>query len=76
LPAPRIHWNKPASHPGRAEQKRAAQDFRQTANVPITIVGNAPNNEARIYGQYVQHERNLTGKLTMNCGLRADKVDA
>ncbi len=48
----------------------------QTGDVPIVIVDNAPHITARTYGVYVQDEWNLTDKLTMNYGLRADKVDA
>ena len=48
----------------------------QAGEVPIVIVDNAPHITARTYGVYVQDEWNLTDKLTMNYGLRADKVDA
>ncbi|MDR3385626.1 MAG: TonB-dependent receptor [Rudaea sp.] len=48
----------------------------QTSDVPITVVDDAPHIDARTYGLYVQDEWNLTDKLTMNYGLRADKVDA
>jgi outer membrane receptor protein involved in Fe transport len=48
----------------------------QTSDVPVTIVDNAPHIDARTYGLYVQDEWNITDKLTMNYGLRGDKVDA
>jgi outer membrane receptor protein involved in Fe transport len=48
----------------------------QTSDVPITIVDDAPHIDARTYGLYVQDEWNITNALTMNYGLRADKVDA
>jgi outer membrane receptor protein involved in Fe transport len=54
----------------------ADADGNQTSTTPITIVDNAPHINARTYGVYVQDQWNLTDKLTMNYGLRADKVDA
>lgn len=54
----------------------ADADGNQTSNVPITIVDDAPHIDARTYGLYVQDEWNITDKLTMNYGLRGDKVDA
>src|SRR5882724_2550150 len=48
----------------------------QTGSTPIQIVDNAPHISARTYGVYVQDQWNLTDKLTMNYGVRADKVDA
>lgn len=54
----------------------ADADGNQTSDVPITIVDNAPHIDARTYGVYVQDEWNLSDKLTVNYGLRADKVDA
>jgi outer membrane receptor protein involved in Fe transport len=54
----------------------ADADGNQTSEVPISIVDNAPHINARTYGLYVQDEWNLTDKLTLNYGLRADKVDA
>lgn len=54
----------------------ADADGNQTSDVPITIVDNAPHIDARTYGVYVQDEWNITDKLTVNYGLRADKVDA
>jgi len=54
----------------------ADSDGNQTSDVPVTIVDNAPRIDARTYGLYVQDQWNLTDKLTMNYGLRADKVDA
>jgi len=54
----------------------ADADGNQTTTTPITIIDNAPRIDARTYGLYVQDQWNLTGKLTMNYGVRADKVDA
>jgi outer membrane receptor protein involved in Fe transport len=54
----------------------ADADGNQTSDEPITIVDNAPHIDAKTYGLYVQDEWNLSDKLTMNYGLRADKVDA
>lgn len=54
----------------------ADEDGNQTSTTPITIVDNAPHIDARTYGLYVQDQWTLTEKLTMNYGLRADKVDA
>jgi len=54
----------------------ADADGNQTSDVPITIVDNAPHITAKTYGLYVQDQWNLTDKLTMNYGLRGDKVDA
>jgi outer membrane receptor protein involved in Fe transport len=51
-------------------------DGNQTSDVPIAIIDNAPRIDAKTYGLYVQDEWNLTDKLTMNYGLRADNVDA
>jgi len=48
----------------------------QTSTTPISIVDNVLHITARTYGVYVQDEWQLTDKLTMNYGLRADKVDA
>ena len=54
----------------------ADQDGNQTSTTPITIVDNAPHINAKTYGLYLQDEWNITDKLTMNYGARADKVDA
>jgi outer membrane receptor protein involved in Fe transport len=54
----------------------ADADGNQTGDVPIAVIDNAPHINAKIYGVYVQDEWALTDKLTMNYGLRADKVDA
>jgi len=48
----------------------------QASSTPITVVDNAPHVSARTYGIYLQNEWNATDKLTVNYGLRADKVDA
>jgi outer membrane receptor protein involved in Fe transport len=54
----------------------ADADGNQTSSTPITIVDNAPHINARTYGVYLQDQWTLTDKLTMNYGVRADKVDA
>lgn len=54
----------------------ANEDGEQTSTTPITIVDNAPHIDARTYGLYVQDEWQATDKLTVNYGLRADKVNA
>jgi len=54
----------------------ADADGNQTSTTPITIVDDAPHISARTYGLYLQDQWSLTDKLTMNYGLRADKVDA
>ncbi|MGA9422244.1 MAG: TonB-dependent receptor, partial [Rhodanobacteraceae bacterium] len=51
-------------------------DGNQTSDVPFTIIDNAPHIDARTFGVYAQDEWNITDKLTMNYGVRADKVDA
>jgi len=54
----------------------ADADGNQTSTTPITIIDNASHINAKTYGLYLQDEWNLTDKLTMNYGARADKVDA
>jgi len=54
----------------------ADADGNQTSDVPITIVDNSPRIDARTYGLYLQDQWNIGDKLTLNYGLRADKVDA
>ena len=54
----------------------ADADGNQTSAIPISIVDDAPHIDAKTYGVYLQDEWNLTDKLTMNYGVRADKVDA
>jgi outer membrane receptor protein involved in Fe transport len=54
----------------------ADADGNQTSVVPITIVDNAAHINARTYGLYVQDEWQVSDKLTVNYGVRADKVDA
>ncbi len=51
-------------------------DGNQTGTTPITIVDNAAHIDAKTYGIYLQDQWNISDKLTMNYGLRADKVDA
>ena len=48
----------------------------QTSTTPITIVDNAAPINARTYGLYVQDEWQLSDKLTINVGVRGDKLDA
>lgn len=54
----------------------ADADGNQTSTTPITIVDNAPHINARTYGVYLQDEWSITNRLTLNYGVRADKVNA
>jgi outer membrane receptor protein involved in Fe transport len=54
----------------------ADADGNQLSTIPISIVDDAPHINAKTYGIYLQDEWNLTDRLTMNYGLRGDKVDA
>jgi outer membrane receptor protein involved in Fe transport len=54
----------------------ADADSNQTSTLPISIADDAQHINAKTYGVYLQDEWNLTDKLTMNYGVRADKVDA
>ncbi|MGA9342230.1 MAG: TonB-dependent receptor, partial [Rhodanobacteraceae bacterium] len=54
----------------------ADADGNQTSDIPLTIADNASHINARTWGAYLQDEWNLSDKLTMNYGVRADKVDA
>ncbi|MEP7043053.1 MAG: TonB-dependent receptor [Dokdonella sp.] len=54
----------------------ADADGNQTSTTPITIIDNAPHITARTYGLYLQDEWQLSDTLTMNYGVRGDKVDA
>ncbi|MEO7431239.1 MAG: TonB-dependent receptor [Dokdonella sp.] len=54
----------------------ADADGNQTSTTPITIVDNAAHISAKTYGLYVQDEWQVSDPLTINYGVRADKVDA
>ncbi len=54
----------------------ADADGNQLSTTPISIVDDVPHINAKTYGIYLQDEWNLTDRLTMNYGLRGDKVDA
>ncbi|HEV7491261.1 MAG TPA: TonB-dependent receptor [Rhodanobacteraceae bacterium] len=55
---------------------RADEDGNQTSTTPITIIDDAPHIDARTYGLYLQDEWQISEKLTMNYGVRADQIDA
>ena len=48
---------------------------RQTATDPITIVDNS-SKTGKLYSLYLQDEWHITAPLTLNYGVRYDKVDA
>lgn len=50
-------------------------DGNQTSTIPVTIVDDNAKL-AHIYGVYLQDQWQVTGKLVMNYGLRADHVSA
>ena len=54
----------------------ADADGHQLSTTPIRIVDDAPRIDAKTDGIYLQDEWNLTDRLTLNYGLRGDKVDA
>ncbi|MDR2013657.1 MAG: TonB-dependent receptor [Rhodanobacter sp.] len=54
----------------------ADNNGHQTSTTPITIIDHSPSINARTYGVYVQDEWQATDKLTVNYGLRGDKVNA
>jgi outer membrane receptor protein involved in Fe transport len=54
----------------------ADEDGNQTSTTPITIIDNAPHIDARTYGVYAQDEWQIGDRVTMNYGVRADKVNA
>jgi outer membrane receptor protein involved in Fe transport len=54
----------------------ADADGNQTSDIPFAIVDNAAPILARTYGLYIQDEWQPTTALTINYGLRADRVDA
>lgn len=54
----------------------ADADGQQTSTTPITIVDDARHINARTYGVYLQDEWQIGDKLTVNYGVRGDKVDA
>ncbi len=51
-------------------------DGNQISDIPITIIDNAAHISAKTYGLYVQDEWHPTKALTVNYGLRGDRVDA
>ena len=54
----------------------ADADGNQTGSTPISIVDNAAHISAKTYGLYLQDQWDIGDKLTINYGVRADKVDA
>jgi outer membrane receptor protein involved in Fe transport len=54
----------------------ADADGNQTSTAPITIVDNAAHIDAKTWGLYLQDEWNIGDNLTLNYGVRADKVQA
>jgi outer membrane receptor protein involved in Fe transport len=54
----------------------ADADGMQTSTIPITIIDDAPRIRARTYGVYLQDEWDLNDRLTVNYGIRGDRVRA
>ncbi len=49
---------------------------QQTSNVPIVVVDETPRITVRTRGAYLQDEWDLSDRLTLDYGLRADRVHA